>query len=85
MLKIKDIKKFSEYNQVINFMSEFIYSMKEKNLNFDEFMVLVYGGVDEFKKNNLNDLEEDYKNICKIVDNYSQIVDLVEKVSDGNE
>ena len=85
MLKIKDIKKFSEYNQVMNFMSEFIYAMKKGNINFDEFMVLVYSGVDEFKKNNLNDLEEDYKNMCKIVENYSHIIDLVEKVSDGNE
>lgn len=88
MLKIKDINRFS---YTINFMLEFIEYTKRSEItneddiknkfDFEDFMKTMYGSIEEFKKYNLKDMEEDFKSICNYLEKYEKISKLVEEVS----
>jgi|GEM_PF-5011946 len=86
--KIKDINRFS---YTINFMLEFIEYTKRSEItneddiknkfDFEDFMKTMYGSIEEFKKYNLKDMEEDFKSICNYLEKYEKISKLVEEVS----
>ena len=77
MLKIKDLY---DYDACSSFMVEFIGYMersKVEEVDFVEFMEVMYGSIDDFKKYNLSDLKEAFESITYYLGKYQKIVDLI--------
>ena len=78
MLKIKDLY---DYDACSSFMIEFIGYMersKVEQINFEEFMEVMYGSISDFKKYYLSDMKKSFESITYYLGKYKKIVDLLE-------
>lgn len=70
------VKEFNNKNQIFNFLVEFLNDIEKDTFNFECFMTIVYGSTEEFKKYNLKDINNDFKKICKFLDEYEKIIEV---------